>query len=84
MRVGDRYHQVAEDLCCDRVEWEIHPQFERRGTWRPSLESVHQVASSCELLAGQLFLSEVCRSEDEVLGCQERWRAGLEEKGWAR
>jgi hypothetical protein len=35
-------------------------------------------------LAGELFLSEVCRNDDDVLRCQERWRAGLEEKGWAR
>lgn len=34
-------------------------------------------------LAGELFLSEVCRSDEEVLGCQERWRRGLEEKGWS-
>ena len=35
-------------------------------------------------LSGELFLSEVCRSDDDVLGCQERWRVGLEEKGWRR
>ena len=28
------------------------------------------------------FLSEVCRNDEDVLACQERWRAGLEGKGW--
>lgn len=32
----------------------------------------------------ELVLSEVCRTDDEVLGCQERWRAGFEAKGWKR
>ena len=35
-------------------------------------------------ISNEPFLSEVCRRDDEVLACQERWRAGLEEKGWAR
>jgi hypothetical protein len=33
---------------------------------------------------GQLVESQVCRNDEEVLSCQERWRAGLEAKGWAR
>jgi hypothetical protein len=33
-------------------------------------------------LAAESFLSEVCRTDEDVLGCHEWWRAGLEEKGW--
>jgi hypothetical protein len=32
----------------------------------------------------QLVASQVCRTDEEVLSCQERWRAGLEEKGWKK
>jgi hypothetical protein len=35
-------------------------------------------------LAGELFALEVCRSDEDVLACHERWRAGLEGKGWAQ
>jgi hypothetical protein len=31
---------------------------------------------------GQLVESQVCRTDEEVLACQERWRAALEKKGW--
>lgn len=30
----------------------------------------------------QLVESRVCKTDEEVLSCQERWRAGLEAKGW--
>ena len=30
----------------------------------------------------ELVASEVCRDDEAVLSCQERWRAGLEAKGW--
>ena len=30
----------------------------------------------------ELVSSDVCRTDEEVLSCQERWRAGLEAKGW--
>ncbi len=33
---------------------------------------------------GQLVESQVCRTDEEILSCQERWRAGLEAKGWKR
>lgn len=33
---------------------------------------------------GHFVESQVCRTDDEVLACQERWRAGLEAKGWRR
>jgi hypothetical protein len=30
---------------------------------------------------GQLVESQVCCTDEEVVACQERWRAGLEAKG---
>lgn len=30
----------------------------------------------------QLVESQLCRTDEEVLACQARWRAGLEAKGW--
>lgn len=30
----------------------------------------------------ELVASEVCRSDEEILSCQEKWRSGLEAKGW--
>jgi len=30
----------------------------------------------------ELVSSDVCRTDEEVLSCQERWRASLEAKGW--
>jgi hypothetical protein len=33
---------------------------------------------------GQFVESQVCRSDNDVLGCQERWRAALEAKGWVQ
>jgi len=32
----------------------------------------------------QLVESQVCKTDEEVLSCEERWRAGLEAKGWKR
>jgi hypothetical protein len=32
----------------------------------------------------ELVSSEVCRTDDEVLGCQARWREGLQAKGWKK
>ena len=32
----------------------------------------------------QLVESQVCRTDEDVLGCQERWRAGLEAKHWKK
>ncbi len=32
----------------------------------------------------QLVESQVCRTDEEVLACQERWRAALEAKGWTK
>jgi hypothetical protein len=32
----------------------------------------------------QLVDSQVCKTDDEVLACQERWRAALEAKGWTK
>jgi hypothetical protein len=32
----------------------------------------------------ELVTSEVCRTDDEVLACQARWREGLKGKGWTK
>jgi len=32
----------------------------------------------------ELVASEVCRDDEQVLSCQERWRAVLEAKGWKK
>ena len=32
----------------------------------------------------ELVASEVCRTDEEVHSCQERWRAGLEVKDWKK
>ena len=34
-------------------------------------------------LCGQLAESEVCQTDEDVLTCQERWRAALETDGWS-
>jgi hypothetical protein len=36
------------------------------------------------VLAGELVASQVCRSEEDIHGCQEAWRAALEAKGWRK
>ncbi len=35
-------------------------------------------------VAGELVASQVCRGDDEILACQEQWRAGLEAKAWRK
>jgi hypothetical protein len=35
-------------------------------------------------VATELPQSEVCRTQEDLVAVQERWRAGLEVKGWAR
>ncbi len=32
----------------------------------------------------ELVSSDVCRTDEEVLECPERWRSGLEAKGWKK
>ena len=32
----------------------------------------------------ELVSSQVCRTDDDVLKCQESWRARLEPEGWKR
>jgi hypothetical protein len=32
----------------------------------------------------ELVAPEVRRTDDEVLACQEKWRVGLEAKGWLK
>jgi len=45
----------------------------------------HQFGHELRLeVKGQLVESKVCRTDDEVVTCQEQWRAGLESKGWTK
>lgn len=32
----------------------------------------------------ELVPSEACRSDEEILTCQEKWRAKLEAEGWKK
>jgi hypothetical protein len=44
----------------------------------------HQLGHEMRLeVANELVASQVCREDDHILSWQERWRVGLEEKGWA-
>jgi hypothetical protein len=44
----------------------------------------HPFGWECRLLVGpELLQSRVCRSQDEVLGTGEQWKAGMLEKGWS-
>lgn len=73
-----------------RTPWSGSPQEE--ATWwilnmegRSAVCRIFSHPAGHELrleISGEPFLSEVCRDDEDVLGCQERWRAGLEEKGW--
>ena len=36
------------------------------------------------ILDGEFERSQVCRTQDDVFGTVEVWRAALHEKGWAR
>jgi hypothetical protein len=45
----------------------------------------HQFGHELRLeVKGQFVESNVCRTDEEVLSQQERWRAGLEAKGWTK
>lgn len=45
----------------------------------------HELGHELRLdVAGEPMFTKVCRSDAEILDCQEAWRAGLEAKGWAR
>lgn len=34
------------------------------------------------LISGELVQSQVCRSQEELIDTQERWRAAMAAKGW--
>jgi len=43
----------------------------------------HQLGWELRLLTGQeLRMSQICRSQDEVLTTSEQWKAAMIEKGW--
>lgn len=45
----------------------------------------HQLGHELRLeVKGQLVESTACRTDDEVLSQQERWRTALEAKGWTK
>jgi hypothetical protein len=45
----------------------------------------HQLGHELRLEADrELLSSDVCRPDEEILSCQERWRTGLEAKGWTK
>ena len=75
-----------------RIPWNGTPQ-EEATWWTLQREGQNAVCrmfthpSGHELrleISNEPFLSEVCHDDHELLERQERWRAGLEEKGWRR
>jgi hypothetical protein len=47
------------------------------------LLQTHQLGWELRLeIAGSLYRSQVCRSQDEVLDTSEAWKAAMVEKGW--
>jgi hypothetical protein len=45
----------------------------------------HQFGDEPRLeVKGELAQSHVCRTDDEILDTQERWRIALEQKGWSK
>ena len=45
----------------------------------------HQLGHELRLeVKKQLVESQVCRTDEDILSCQERWRAALEAKGWTQ
>lgn len=74
----DQYDGVAREL----AEWWTLKKGQRRAVCRMF---THVFGHELRLeVSGELVASEVCRNDDDVLRCQERWRAGLEAKGWKR
>jgi hypothetical protein len=76
----DRYDGVAREVA---VWWTLR----REATKSEAVCRMFTHVFGHELrleVRGHLVESQVCRTDDEVLMCQERWRAGLESKGWAR
>ena len=72
----DRYDGVAREV----AEWWTMVKGPRRAVCRMF---THLFGHELRLeVSRELVASEVCRTGDEILSCQERWRAGLEAKGW--
>lgn len=47
------------------------------------LLQTHPLGLELRLSAGsELLQSQVCRSQDDVFDTFERWKAGMQEKGW--
>lgn len=66
----------------EEAEWWTRKKGQRRAVCRMFS---HQLGHELRLeVSRELVQSEVCRSDDEILSCQERWRAGREAKGWGK
>jgi hypothetical protein len=35
-------------------------------------------------VGGEVMFTKVCRGDEEIISCQEGWRAALEAKGWTK
>jgi hypothetical protein len=74
----DRYDGVAREL----AEWWTIKKGHRRAVCRMF---THVFGDELRLeVSSEFVASEVCRSNEDVLTCRERWRAGLEAKGWTK
>ena len=75
-----------------RTSWNGMPQeeatwwsFHRNGQSAVCRMFSHPVGHELRLeISDEPFLSEICHDDEDALGCQERWRVGLEEKRWVR
>lgn len=74
----ERYDGVAREI----AEWWTLKKGPRRAVCRML---THIFGHELRLeVSRELVASEVCRDDESILNCQERWRAGLEAKGWKR
>lgn len=72
----DRYDGVAREL----AKWWTLKKGQRNAVCRMF---THVFGHELRLeVSRALVSSDVCRTDEEVLACQERWRKGLEAKGW--
>lgn len=65
---------------CELAEWWSLKKGQRRAVCRMF---THVFGHELRLeVSRELAASEVCRTDEEILSCQERWRQALEAKGW--
>lgn len=64
------------------AEWWTLKKGQRRAVCRMfSHEFGHELRLE---VARETVFTQVCRGDDEILDCQEKWRASLEQKGWSK